>query len=175
MKSWGLSVNSKGADRAFIREQKQKAKEMERQLKAEQKSDAYWREAERKLKLKDWKIKAEDKYKSLSEQKRYEEKLKAKYGLTKQKFSKANQVKLFMKYNKGISNSKIISRNAPNQFNARSQTPLPPERTNPNWNPFAHKSEMEVYGDEGLTLFDGDKRADDDTGSLFGISRRRSR
>ena len=40
-------------------------------------------------------------------------------------------------------------------------------------NPFAHRSNKEVFGDdEGLRLFDVDKRArgvGDSTGSLFGI------
>ena len=34
---------------------------------------------------------------------------------------------------------------------------------------FEHGSELEVYGDEGLTFFDGEKRAADETGSLFGL------
>lgn len=34
---------------------------------------------------------------------------------------------------------------------------------------FAHGSELDVYGDEGLTFFDLDKRGGDGTGSLFGL------
>ena len=36
---------------------------------------------------------------------------------------------------------------------------------------FAHKTEMEIYGDEGLTFFDSNKsrRSEGRTGSLFGI------
>ena len=35
---------------------------------------------------------------------------------------------------------------------------------------FAHKDEIEVYGDEGLTFFDSNKkRSGGRTGSLFGI------
>ena len=39
------------------------------------------------------------------------------------------------------------------------------------FNFFAHRSEKEVYGDEGLTLFDSQKggRSQGATGSLFGI------
>ena len=34
---------------------------------------------------------------------------------------------------------------------------------------FETRSEYEVYGDDGLTLFDSEKRGGDDTGRFFGI------
>lgn len=36
-------------------------------------------------------------------------------------------------------------------------------------NPFEHRSNREVFGDEGLTIFDSTKPTVSDTGSLFGI------
>lgn len=41
-------------------------------------------------------------------------------------------------------------------------------REDPN-NFFEHKDELEVYGDEGLTFFDSNKRSRGRTGSFFGI------
>ena len=86
------------------------------------------------------------------------------------KARKTNNIKQFKDYNKKILSSKIIPRSAPDQFASRSL----PQR-NESWNPFAHRDPIEVYGDDGLTLFDGEKKSDDDTGSLFGISKRRFR
>ena len=84
------------------------------------------------------------------------------------KVKPTSTLKNFKRYNQDIAKSKIIPKNTESQFASR---PLP-QRTQ-SWNPFAHRDPIDVYGDDGLTLFDGDKRSDDDTGGLFGISRRR--
>jgi hypothetical protein len=165
MRAWGLAINSKGSDKTYIREQKELAKSMAKEQKKEQKANAYWQDVERKLKLDEYKIKAEDKYKTLSQQRVVNERLKSKYGINKKK----DTFKSFTRYSKDILKSKIVPRYSQDQMNAR---PIP---QNTYSNPFAHKSELEVYGDEGLTLFDGNKLQDDDTGSLFGFSKRRSR
>ena len=37
------------------------------------------------------------------------------------------------------------------------------------FNPWEHRDPIEVYGDDGLTLFDSSKRSQGRTGGLFGI------
>lgn len=161
-----LSVTPKGRQKMLLRDAKE-SQLYDYQVKVNQ---AKVEKSQRKFDLALYKQEKNLQYKDLAEKRKIDEKLKAKYGLSKTKTKKGvNSFNAFKKFNSGISKSKIIPRYTQPIVNQS----LPNFKQNDRWNPFAHRDPVEVYGDDGLTLFDGDKRADDDTGSLFGLHKRR--
>lgn len=119
----------------------------------------------------------EQEFKQKADQNKILTKLKKKYGFIKS--PKGKRIEFMRGVNrsaKAIGQSNLIKQVARNQrlqaaYDMRMRVNRPVERERPGKlrNFFAHGSEMEVYGDEGLTFFDSEKRAADDTGALFGF------